>query len=302
MTCQQVRKALLRFPFIAPDGFLSAFSIPGPASQAPNVRIDNIGSPSTAIAPDPLFLAATVDVGAQKLNIPAGGLTGIGLAGDSAIHEFDVSLGGLHADNDRYRIDIGNPLLGIPTDQPRDFVTISLPNPVPTMFAVSPFLWVHDAIIIPYQGANSVWALPLRLELYYGGLKPVRQMVRPPLHVSARFTLQAASNAFLQIYVAGRSKLSVQTIGGTATGTISATEISYAMTSINTGGGVGRTGSNIAAAANLFSGAITQGLMKRFDVALTTPLTQIVQVGIVDSVGTAGGTPAWHQVDVYAWD
>lgn len=302
MTCQQVRKALLRFPFIAPDGFLSSFSVPGPTSQPPNVRIDNISVPSTAIAPDPLFTAATIDVGSQKLSIPAVGLTGIGLATDSAIHEFDVSLGGINADNDRYRIDIGNPLLGIPTDQPRDFVMVSVPNPIPTMFAASPFLWVHDGIVIPYQGANSVWSLPLRLELYYGGQKPVRQMVRSPLHVSARFTLASAASAFLHVYVAGRSKLSVQTVGGTATGTISATEISYAMSVTNTGGGVGRTGANISASGNLFSGAITQGSMKRFDVALTTPLTQVVQIGIVDSVGTAGGTPAWHQVDVYAWD
>lgn len=301
MSCPQTIKTILRYPFIAADGFVSSYAIPGPATGGRNVLINNIGGANYA-SPDSQYLAATADLGSQKLPFPRSGLTGIGIAPDSAIHEADISFSGTGAnDYQRHRIGIGNPLLGIATNL--DFAMVSLPNSIPSI-AGPPgsnfFAWDAVPVNIGLSG-STYWGFPLRLELFYEGLRPVRQMIRPSLHASFRFTLAAATSGFAYVYLGGRTKLSLQTIGGTATANITLAEFGASMTVLNSGGGIGRQDGSVQGTANLISTVLANGTMTRSDLATPAGMN-MVKIGVVDSVGTAGGTPPWHQVDLYAFD
>lgn len=217
------RKSLrrtLRFPFISPTGGIrGSASMAGPDQYGSGPRVT--GTP-TVNPLDPV--ASTFTQVGQSLVVPySRNLRSIGIASDSAFDCCDLSIGGRPDDSNRWRISYGNPLVGDFSDMDgNDIFIVSLPTSVPLLdvgsgpsaaaFDVSPFS--------PTSPAGTFVGFPLRLELWYGELPPVRSPYRSPLRAYFRMQPTATVPMDMTICVSGRRKIALHAFATTATATI----------------------------------------------------------------------------------
>jgi len=292
MSCQRTQKVVMRFPFVQNDGTISNFAVP----QRSRVLIDSTAGFSD---PDPLSPASIL--GGQRLSLPVDGLTGIGLAPDSAIDCADISIVGVDDDSNRFRISAGNPALGLSMND-RSYVTVSLPKPIPGI-AVSSQNYMWDGYQVNY-GPGLIWGVPLRLELYYGGLVPQRVSRRAPMHASWRVRNASASTVSgMFAYVEGRRHIQF-TAFNLNSSTISLRVFAWdnqpATTNAGRLDGSAQVATNIVPSTPLVSGVpliinLFAGGGSNGDQDINP--YRIVNPQITDS---ASGTDTW--LDVYAWD
>lgn len=297
----EIVRTIVRFPFSQNDTLISAFPIPAMGAGGPGVLITTVGGNGFS-SPDPSL--STADLGAQRVALPRKcGLRAISIAPDSAIPVCDISIAARNDEYGRHRLSPGNPLLGNLDDA--DFMSITIPTSPPTLVA-GPTVFAWDALGVPHAGgAVNIWAFPLRLEMWYGNDIPsIRADKRAPMHAAARFTLAAATQQFMYVYVEGRRQVSVEIIPHTATCTVSIQQVSYQVSTSN-GGRLG--GSTIASTFLFPATVLTADTQRRIDLTCFAPATgsneinplQMIVINVSDSAGTAA---TFHQVDVYAWD
>jgi hypothetical protein len=113
---------------------------------------------------------------------------GISIAPDSAIAECDISLGGEPGETSRFRVSPGNPLLGIGDS---DFAQVTIPDSIPTLDGADNTVVYWDADRTVNAGDtmdfDTVPAWPLRLELWYDDVLPIRSHRRAALVAHAVF-------------------------------------------------------------------------------------------------------------------
>lgn len=277
----------MRFPFLQSDGLLSAFAVP----QRSRVLID-----STAGYSDPDPTAPSTILGGQRLSVPVTGITGIGIAADSAIPSCDISLSGAEDDANRYRISPGNPALGLSMDD-HSYITVSLPQSMPQL-PVTPQTYLWDGYLVN-SPSGLCWGIPLRLELYYNGMSPQRVTRRAPIHGSARLVNQTAVSAVgMYVYVEGRRHIQFVAKCSSATCTLQV----FAVDLVSTTATPRVDTSSITTGSPIISGALSAGVPLVFNMVNAANEQDInpFRLVIAQITDTAGGSTTF--LEIYAWD
>lgn len=212
MSHGSVERKTLRFPGKNTFGDVVACGVPGPASSG-GAAVSRDGTESAYVNP--------ADVAGVKITLPLdtntkGPVVAIGIAPDSAIHTCDISLGGKDGEGERHRISPGNPLLGCMTEA--DFAIVTIPNAVAgIVLDASQVAW--DAVNAPLPGDTPgeiflVPGYPLRLEIWRGGVAPIRSPKRAGYFAHAVLNLHSvggggAVDKDFFVCVDGRSKIDV---------------------------------------------------------------------------------------------
>jgi hypothetical protein len=178
-----VERYTLRFGGNNPSPAPFASGIPGP---------DSVGSVGFCAQDALLFAGYNKKIPDVGVRIPLAkglsqyGVTGIGIAADSAIGCCDISLGGDGGEKSKHRISPGNPLLGDLSEY--DTALVTIPNPIPIIADQAATLNWDAQVIgnIPAIGGNGM-GMPLRLEVYRGDVMPMRTQHRAPYHARAIF-------------------------------------------------------------------------------------------------------------------
>jgi hypothetical protein len=215
-----VTRRTIRFGGINLAGSVVYCGIPGPATDGGAVAASGDAARLTTSTYLPVN---TSEQSSSRIDLLGGGgpITAIGIAPDSAIHTCDVALYGRSGELERHRISPGNPLLGCRDDA--DFANISIPNAIPGVGGSSEEV-AWDATVQPGSG---VMGFPLRLEVWRGGLLPIRSPKRAGYFSHALFEFAAgAGDRSLLICVDGRRRVDVvaNSLGGTSTLTCNAWE------------------------------------------------------------------------------
>lgn len=209
----QLHKITLAFPGLSSGGTFHRSGIPGPEALAGFVTSVN---DETALAAyqitNPKLVASRVvfpKVSRHQLRY-------IGIAPDSAIHSADVALLGRGDDLNRFRVSPGNPIIGC-KDVDSALVTI----PVPLIGIALPLAnqAAHDYVNAPGTTASG-W--PLRLELGYGEIIPIRSPKRAVY--SARFIFSPGVGQSRDMYICtdGRTRVDVEVVTSALTTTLTA--------------------------------------------------------------------------------
>jgi hypothetical protein len=208
-----LQKQTLAFPIRNPNGTYVEAAIPGPVSRS------NAVFASADAATFATYVQADAMASAIKLDIPrykGQRCDYIGIAADSAIHSADIFLGGDSAESRRVRISPGNPLIGLIDDT--DWCLISVPISFPA-FSKDPASVGHDTVGSVNASGNETFLWPLRLELGYGGIIPVRSPKRAAYAGHFLANQAAADTRSFYICVDGRTRVDVfvKTTAGTST-------------------------------------------------------------------------------------
>jgi hypothetical protein len=277
------------------DGIATSYAIPGPAepySTGPLL----VGSGATVgINQDPNVGPLTF--AGQRMTIPPDQkLRAISIAADSCIHTCDIAIGGRYSDGYRTRVSPGNPLIGNFEGFDHALITLPLSVPIISAFPGLNNTYAHDAVPIQIQNTNYEWAFPLRLELWYGDLLPIRSHLRAPGFAMARLHLPAAGNSFtFYVMTEGRKRVAVDVVPSSANTSIAINGISSRRGIVS---GTFRQDQAFFG-ASLASGAITAN-PTRFGIISGDNPWPMIAIQLTDSVGNTVDTA--HQVNVSMWD
>jgi len=286
-----IEKRTVVFPFQR-NGF-HACAVPGPAAFGSGIRI------SAATRKNPAdSTASTFEDASQQLVIPSGRvLRGVGIDPYSPLDTCDIWVGGNQGDNKRFRLSPGNPMLGeFPSDE--QFV-VSLPFSLPNVEVDSPggvAVWDGANYTIGSQ-PNAAWVgLPLRLELYYGDIVPLRAPYRAPLSAFSKFDIAASGVVDWYVCTQGRRRVTVDVIAQTSTLVCDIKGVAMQKSETATTNDIAFFSTSIAG-----TGATT-GIVNRFDVVNTSALNpwDFIRIRMSETVG--GGTTVPHNVWVHGYD
>ena len=217
-----VQRQTLRFPIANSNAVLTAVGVPGPAEFG-STMAQNSGATSVGkiVRPDP-FGSTWQDAITRLPILDRNGLPllAISIAPDSALACCDIWL---NEDSDlgRYRCSPGNPVFA--DFSQHSFVNITLPYAVP--ITISPTLTaVWDGQILRSTTmSQDIFQLPLRLDLWYGGV-PVRFGNRAPYHAHVEMVMATAASTLAWWFcVDGRRRVSYKFFPGSAPETFTLT-------------------------------------------------------------------------------
>ncbi len=226
MSHGKIQRVTIGFPGLNEDGSTFIGGIPGPevssgGVMSPEDRSTFIGNGiTTGYIQDP-------KKSYRKITLPkvrGMQLSYLGIAPDSAIHSADIALQGEGGAFLRGRISPGNPLLGC---QDADWALVSVPNSLVGVPASSNSIVGHDIVGFRNAGASlDFGGWPLRLELGYGSILPVRSPERAVYVGHFLGTPASGQSRTFRICVDGRRRIDVacNSSGGTSTLTAFALE------------------------------------------------------------------------------
>lgn len=219
----KVVKRVLPFPFLSETGGIRACATAGGETFGSGPALTSPNTPFTPLDTTASQLSSAL----QRLVIPDHhGLRAIGISPDSLIDQCDIYVFGRTGDIDRVRISPGNPLVGDLGRDNTDFFMVGLPYslpPVQTNQGPPNKVAVWDSTALTSGTGITFGTSPLRLELWYGDILPIRDRIRTPLTAFWKtrfFSATGADTLEMWVCTAGRRRVYLDIVAANATATI----------------------------------------------------------------------------------
>jgi hypothetical protein len=192
-----IERITLGFPGKNNRGAIFASGVPGAHYQSGAVGARNDSISAYVQDPDQSAVKFTIP---ERHGMPC---TYIGIDPESSIASCHLLLGGRSTDPKRVHLSAGNPLIGAIEE---DFALVTIPNSLP---AVNSPLSADNVAVHDFVNNGTTIGWPLRLELGYGDIHPIRANERAPLFAHFIGTPTASTFRTFYVCVDGRRRIDV---------------------------------------------------------------------------------------------